>query len=107
LPRLGQKRSEPDRRGASTERPTGVPARAFVRARDGFQKGRETMNGLESIEMTRTAIQGIPGLWAYLDPGTGSMVLQVLLAGLLSSTFFVKTWVRHIRYALPLKPRKS
>ena len=64
------------------------------------------MSGFETIEMTRTAIEGVPGLWAYLDPGMGSMVLQLLLAGLLSSTFFVKTWVRQIRYALPLKPRK-
>jgi hypothetical protein len=65
------------------------------------------MNGFESIDFARTAIQATPGLWAYLDPGTGSMLLQFLLAGLLSSAFFVKTWVRQLRGALTLNTRKS
>jgi hypothetical protein len=29
-------------------------------------------------------------IFAYLDPGSGSMVLQLALAGLLSSAFFLK-----------------
>jgi hypothetical protein len=65
------------------------------------------MNGFESIDFARTAIQATPGLWAYLDPGTGSMVLQVLLAGLLSSALFVKTWVHQLRGALAAHTRKS
>jgi hypothetical protein len=65
------------------------------------------MNGFESIEMTRAVIGGVPRIWAYLDPGTGSMMLQVLLAGLLSASFFAKTWIRQIRCALPLRPRNS
>ena len=32
-----------------------------------------------------------PGLLAYLDPGSGSMVLQLALAGLLSGAFFLKS----------------
>jgi hypothetical protein len=52
-----------------------------------------------------TAIGGLPGLWVYLDPGMGSMALQVLLAGLLSASFFVRTWMRQIRAALLVRPR--
>jgi hypothetical protein len=33
--------------------------------------------------------------WAYLDPGTGSYVLQLIVAGLLGALFTVKTfWAR-------------
>jgi hypothetical protein len=30
---------------------------------------------------------------AYLDPGLGSMQFQIVVAGLLSATFFVKSYV--------------
>ena len=33
---------------------------------------------------------------AYLDPGTGSMALQLLIAGLLGAIFTIKTWWRSI-----------
>ena len=49
----------------------------------------------------------LPLTWAYLDPGTGSMALQVLLAGLLSSSFFVKSWIRQVRDGLRLKKRSA
>jgi hypothetical protein len=32
-----------------------------------------------------------PVVLAYLDPGTGSLLLQMLFAGLLSGMFFMKT----------------
>ncbi len=32
-----------------------------------------------------------PSLFAYLDPGSGSMVLQLMIAGLLSGAFFFKS----------------
>ena len=41
--------------------------------------------------------------WAYLDPGTGSMVLQIVLAGILSGSFFVKSWIRQIRDGVRFK----
>jgi hypothetical protein len=47
-----------------------------------------------------------PPVWAYLDPGAGSMVLQVLLAGILSSVFFVKSWARQIRAGVLLKNKR-
>ena len=61
------------------------------------------MNILESIDLARTAV------WAYLDPGTGSMVLQVVMAGLLGSALFVKTWIRQVRDAIApaIRARKS
>lgn len=33
---------------------------------------------------------------AYLDPGTGSVVLQVLVAGILGAAFTIKTYFRAI-----------
>ena len=33
----------------------------------------------------------IPMLLAYLDPGSGSLLLQVMIAGLLSGMFFMKS----------------
>ena len=33
-------------------------------------------------------------LWAYLDPGAGSMVFQILVASFLSGAFFLKSWMR-------------
>jgi hypothetical protein len=34
--------------------------------------------------------------YAYLDPGTGSMVLQVIVAGLLGAVFTFKSYVRAV-----------
>lgn len=33
----------------------------------------------------------------YLDPGSGSLLLQVLIAGLLSGVFFLKLWLSTLR----------
>jgi len=33
----------------------------------------------------------VPTLLAYLDPGSGSLLLQVMIAGLLSGMFFMKS----------------
>jgi hypothetical protein len=42
----------------------------------------------------------VPTLLAYLDPGTGSLLLQVMIAGLLSSMFFLKTSLVVVRASL-------
>jgi hypothetical protein len=34
---------------------------------------------------------------AYLDPGTGSYIFQILIAGLLASLFFIKSIIRKIK----------
>lgn len=65
------------------------------------------MVNMNTILNTTTAVQTMPALLAYLDPGTGSMVLQVLLAGLLSTSFFLKSWLRQVRDIFALKVRKS
>ncbi len=35
--------------------------------------------------------------FAYLDPGSGSLFLQILLAGIFGALFFLKTFYRRIR----------
>ena len=52
------------------------------------------------------AIANLPAVWAYLDPGAGSMMLQVLLATVLSSAFFMKTWFRQVRESLLIRNKK-
>ena len=42
-----------------------------------------------------------------LDPGAGSMMLQILLATMLSSAFFVKSWIRQFRGVLLLRNKKA
>ncbi len=54
-----------------------------------------------------SALQTSPLSLGYLDPGSGSMMLQLLLAGLLSSSFFVKSWIRQIRHGDWLKKRSA
>lgn len=45
---------------------------------------------------------------AYMDPGAGSYVIQVLIAGLLGATFTLKVFWRNIRTFLSgLRPRKG
>jgi len=36
-------------------------------------------------------------VWGYLDPGSGSLLLQLLIAGLLSGTFFLKSTMLYVR----------
>jgi hypothetical protein len=65
------------------------------------------MLSLETFDCARTTIQSLSVL-GYLDPGTGSMVFQVLVAGVLTTSFFLKTWARYVRDSLLLlKSRKS
>ncbi|MDE2508501.1 MAG: hypothetical protein KGM43_14910 [Planctomycetota bacterium] len=46
---------------------------------------------LLSLEHCLTLPGASEGPWAYLDPGAGSLVLQMLLAGFLSSLVFAKS----------------
>lgn len=41
--------------------------------------------------LTGVGWEGFPRILAYLDPGTGSMLFQVLIAGLLSALFCAKS----------------
>jgi hypothetical protein len=49
----------------------------------------------------------LPHLWAYLDPGAGSMVLQVVLAGALSAIFCMKSWIRQFRHSLLVRDKNA
>jgi hypothetical protein len=42
----------------------------------------------------------MPMIFAYLDPGTGSLMLQILIAGLFSGMFFLKSSLATIRGSL-------
>jgi hypothetical protein len=46
-------------------------------------------------------------IWGYLDPGTGSMLFQIMIAGLLSSMFFAKNSYHLVRSRLQDFARKS
>jgi hypothetical protein len=62
---------------------------------------------LETLNIALTALPSSLRLWGYLDPGTGSMMFQVLVAGLFSSAFFLRSWVRYLRDGVSMKLRKS
>jgi hypothetical protein len=42
------------------------------------------------------ALAGLDKNFAYLDPGSGSFILQVLIASLLAGMLFIKTFWRKI-----------
>lgn len=46
---------------------------------------------------------------AYLDPGTGSYVFQIVIAGLLGSMFFIKSAVKKLKnmYKNIFRPKVS
>jgi hypothetical protein len=61
------------------------------------------MIGNVVLPMIAGVDQGIAALWGYLDPGSGSVALQILLAGLLSAGFCLRTWVRQLKDAFTTK----
>jgi hypothetical protein len=53
-----------------------------------------------------TSLHSVPHVWAYLDPGAGSMLLQILLATAMSSAFFMKSWIRQVRDGMLIRNKK-
>ena len=51
---------------------------------------RMNMKHVGALTLTLVAIS--PSAHAYLDPGTGSMLLQLLIAGVLGALFTIKMW---------------
>jgi len=47
--------------------------------------------------MFLTSLTDQTALLAYLDPGTGSLMLQILIAGLFSGFFFMKSSYAMVR----------
>ncbi len=54
---------------------------------------------LTSLFTSGIASSSLP-LWAYLDPGSGSMLFQVLIAGLLSAMFCARSFLAQLRASL-------
>jgi len=50
-----------------------------------------------ALPVILSASGGFAGLWGYLDPGSGSVALQILLAGLLSAGFCLRSWFRQLK----------
>lgn len=44
---------------------------------------------------------------AYLDPGTGSYIFQLVIAGVIGGSFLVKTYWRRIINLLKMSDKKS
>ena len=65
------------------------------------------MHTILNVLIEYTGSQSASSPLAYLDPGAGSMLLQVLVAGLFSSMFFVKSSYSYVREAVLAKKRKS
>jgi hypothetical protein len=65
------------------------------------------MTLMTSAAFVTTSLGSLPHVWGYLDPGSGSIILQILLAGLLSSAFFLKSWVRQLRVVLSSKNKPA
>lgn len=45
--------------------------------------------------------------YAYLDPGTGSMLVQVLIGGILGSLYFIKLYWKKLRSFVRKKFNKN
>ena len=65
------------------------------------------MTFIASTTLVTSFLGSIPHMWGYLDPGSGSMVLQVLIAGMLSSAFFLRSWLRQLRAGLSGKIKNA
>lgn len=51
----------------------------------------KTSDRLATIAIGVLGLTTAPGAFAYLDPGTGSFVLQMIIAGALGAMFYIKT----------------
>lgn len=68
----------------------------------GHSSTGKTRSGLASIAMAAAGVVGIASnADAYLDPGTGGLVVQVVMGALLAAGFTVKVWWRKIRSLVP------
>lgn len=44
---------------------------------------------------------------AYIDPGTGSMMIQIISAFLLTGIFTMKLWVKNVKHFFTKKPKDT
>jgi hypothetical protein len=62
-------------------------------------EGPSTMMSIMASVLSSGVFQGSQ-IWAYLDPSTGSMLFQVLMAGLLSALFCARSSYLNLKNAL-------
>jgi hypothetical protein len=62
---------------------------------------------MNSAALMTMSFESLPHIWGYLDPGSGSMILQVMFAGMLSSAFFLRSWLRQFRAGLSSKNKNA
>jgi len=60
-------------------------------------------NYFKSIYIMLITFITIDFAYGYIDPGTGSMILQMLLAGIFTSLFFIKNIIAKIKLFLKNK----
>jgi hypothetical protein len=44
---------------------------------------------------------------AYIDPGTGSMMIQIISAFLLTGIFTMKLWIKNVKHFFTKKPKDT
>jgi len=44
---------------------------------------------------------------AYIDPGTGSMMIQIISAFLLTGIFTTKLWLKNVKHFFSKKPKET
>jgi ABC-type uncharacterized transport system ATPase component len=57
--------------------------------------------------LTLAAVLPSRDAYAYIDPGTGSYMLQMIIAGIVGAAFTVKMFFHRIRAALSFGARKK
>ena len=72
------------------------PARESIRLK--FSRRSSTCGGLRATSVVRTLPESSHGVipfmfLAYLDPGTGSLMIQAILAGALAVPFFFRSHI--------------
>ncbi len=65
-----------------------------------FRYDVSTMNAGAIIALAIAVVAAPRAAYAYLDPGTGSMILQIVVAGVAAAAFMVKTQWRAIKQRL-------
>jgi hypothetical protein len=91
----------PKMAGTIPSRKTPIPLRRYqssgIECYETLMSESEGMMTTDSIGYAMTSLGSLPHIWAYLDPGTGSMMLQIALASVLSASFCLKSWCRQVR----------
>jgi hypothetical protein len=73
-----------------------------------FFKNRCHNQGMYGIPLLVFMLILAHPIHAYLDPGTGSMVVQIIAATLFGGVFFIKSfWRKAIRFCKSIFPRKK